>query len=261
MKIYAFVGGICLAAGIVTLAQDALTNDSIEKMAKAGLGDDVIVAMIQSRPGQYDVTPDTLITLKTEGLSNKVLAAMAAKTGGAGTQSAAPTDSPSTATGTYEDLDIGVYRRLRNMWISVAPELVNWKTGGWVKRTASLGVVKEDVNGHINGTTSATQVGTPVQFLIKTPEGVEAMEFQLVRLHPNSSAREFRTVTGGVFHESGGSTRDAIPFEQTKVSKQTYKIVISTSLAEGEYAFLAPGFSASTSSGSTGKAYTFRVVE
>jgi len=36
----------------------------IEKMAKAGLGDDVIVSMIQSQPGHYDVTPDTLVSAK-----------------------------------------------------------------------------------------------------------------------------------------------------------------------------------------------------
>jgi len=51
MKIGAFVGSVCLALCASAIAQEALTNDSIEKMAKARLGDDVIVSVIQSQGG------------------------------------------------------------------------------------------------------------------------------------------------------------------------------------------------------------------
>ena len=51
MKIGAFVGSVCLALSALAIAQEALTNDSIEKMAKARLGDDVIVSVIQSQGG------------------------------------------------------------------------------------------------------------------------------------------------------------------------------------------------------------------
>jgi hypothetical protein len=77
---------------------------------------------------------------------------------------------------------------------------------------------KGDVNGHLRGGGSATQMNTPLEFLIKTPDGVDATEFQLVHLHQKSDAREFRTVTGGVFHAFGGASRDAIGFDQTKVA-------------------------------------------
>ena len=87
MKIWSFVGAACLALSAAAFAQQALTNDSVEKMVKGGLGDDVIVSMIQSQPGHYDVTPDTLIALKAEHISDKILAAMAAK--GSGTAPAA----------------------------------------------------------------------------------------------------------------------------------------------------------------------------
>jgi hypothetical protein len=71
----------------------------------------------------------------------------------------------------------------------------------------------------------------------------------------------FRTMTGGVFHRSGGSLRDAISFVQTRIAKHIYKIRLAANLPRGEYAFLAPGFTNSSASGSTGKAYTFRLVE
>jgi hypothetical protein len=104
-------------------------------------------------------------------------------------------------------------------------------------------------------------VTTPLQFLIKTQDGQEATDFQLVRLHKKSDAREFRTMTGGVFHASGGATRDAVSFEQKRIAKHTYEITLPATLPPGEYAFLAPGLTQSTTSGSTGRAYTFHVIE
>jgi hypothetical protein len=170
-----------------------LSNTSIEKMARARLGDDVIVSMIQSQAGHYDVTPDSFIAIKREGISDRVLAAMAAKGNGMAPAQLAP------GADSYEDLDIGVYRRTRSGWIPVASEQVNWKTSGALKSIATDGIIKGDVNGRLNGGASATQMNMPLDFLIKTPDGIEATDFQLVHLHEKTDAREFRTMTGGVF--------------------------------------------------------------
>ena len=93
-----------------------------------------------------------------------------------------------------------------------------------------------------------------------TPEGVAITEYQLIRLHDEKNAREFRTVTGGVFHQSGGASRDVLPFEQKKVANRTYTITL-TNLKSGEYGFLPPGAFTSASSASIGKMYTFRILE
>jgi hypothetical protein len=257
MGIRSFVAGACLALSTGMFAQEPLTNASIEKMASARLGDDVLVSLIQSQPGHYDLTPDALIFLKEEGISNKVLAAMAAK-------SSVPPPVPApvvAALPNEDDLDIGVYHKVKNAWIPVATEVVNWRTGGVLKSIATEGIVKGDLNGRLRGGASATQMNTPLEFLIKTPDGVEATEFQLVHLHRKSDAREFRIMTGGVFHASGGASRDAIGFEQWKIAKHTYKVTLPNNLPVGEYAFLAAGLTGSSVSGSTGKAYTFRLVE
>ena len=269
MKIRSLVSLICVAVTAAAAAQVTLNNDSIEKMARARLGDDVIVAMIQNQAGNYDLTPETLIAMRREGISNKVLAALAAKGNATATASAAvlTTAVPATAAppavvvDSYEDFDIGVYRKFRQAWIPVASELVNWKTGGVVKSLVTDGIIKGDVNGRLIGGSSSTQVNTPLEFLIKTADGVDATDFQLVHLHDKNDAREFRTVTGGIFHASGGATRDRLPFDQTKIAKRTYKLALPGNLEPGEYAFLAPGLTNSSVSGSIGKAYTFRVVE
>jgi hypothetical protein len=249
---------VLISFSLATSGQEALTNASIVKMTKAGLGEDLIVSMVQSQPGHYELTPDTLTSLKSDGVSEKVLAAMAAK------NAAPPTSAGAGAAKTadpFEDLDAGVYFMWKGAWTPVGTESVNWKTGGVLKSIGSGGIVKGDVNGHLNGKESPTKVTTPLALLIKAPEGSEGTDYQLVRLHVNSDNREFRTKTGGVFHSSGGSTRDDVPFEETRVAKHTYTLTFKDIPAPGEYAFLAPGLTNSTASGSTGKAYTFHLLE
>jgi hypothetical protein len=65
-----------------------LTNDAILKMVKAGLGDEVIVAMVNNQTGAYSLDSDDVIALKQSGVSDKVIAAMLNK--GAGSAVAAP---------------------------------------------------------------------------------------------------------------------------------------------------------------------------
>jgi hypothetical protein len=87
-----FVAAIfCLALCAITMAQQALNNDSVTKMVKAGLSDDVVIATINSSPGQYTTTPDALIALKQVGVSDTVIAAMV------GRGSSGLTVSPQTA--------------------------------------------------------------------------------------------------------------------------------------------------------------------
>ena len=256
MRLATLAGGLCLVLCGVCYAQQELNNESIDKMVKAGLGEDVIVSMIQSQPGRYNLTPDAIMSLKTDGVSDKVLAAMVTKGGTPTAQGPAPAN-----TAAFDDFDLGVYRMVKNEWTILPSEQVNWKTGGVLKTIATDGIVKGDVNGHIKGAHSQTKVTGPLQFLVKTQDGEEATDFQLVRLHQKSDAREFRTMTGGVFHASGGASRDAVTFEQKRVAKHTYEITLPVTLPPGEYAFLAPGRTQSTTSGATGKAYTFHFIE
>jgi hypothetical protein len=129
-----------------------------------------------------------------------------------------------------------------------------------LKHVASAGVVKGDVNGHINNEHSRNSVKTPIEILIYAPEGVEYTEYQLIHLRESGGSREFRTVTGGVMHTSGGATRDLLPFEAKQAGKRMWKVVLPT-LGAGEYGFLPPGAIGSANSASIGKMYTFRLLE
>jgi hypothetical protein len=83
----------------------------------------------------------------------------------------------------------------------------------------------------------------------------------LLRLREQKDAHEFRTVTGGVMHVSGGATRDVIPFESKKVAPRTYEIVLPN-IGGGDFGLLPPASSdATSSSGRVGKIYSFRLIE
>jgi len=55
-----------------------LTNADVIKMVKAGLDESTIVLAIKNRSAQFDTSPDALIDLKTQGVSQNVIHAMLA---------------------------------------------------------------------------------------------------------------------------------------------------------------------------------------
>jgi hypothetical protein len=250
---------LLLALTLAAFAQEALTNEAVVKMVKAGLSDSLIVSTIQSQPGKFTVSADDLVKLKDQGVSDQVMAAMVAKSSA---PAAAPGKAPAPAADNDlpKDPDVGVYYKKGSTWQEMMPEVVNWKTGGVLKHIASAGVVKGDVNGHLDNPHSKNSLAGEVEVAIYVPEGVAISEYQLLRLHENGDSREFRTVTGGVMHESGGATRDVVPFEGKRVAKGVYKLVLPK-LGVGEYGFLPPGAGTSHSSASIGKIYTFRLIE
>ncbi|MBZ5723542.1 MAG: hypothetical protein LAP87_00960 [Acidobacteriia bacterium] len=260
-----FVGIFLGLAVAVVLAQTALTNDSIIKMAKAGLGEEIILSTVRSQPGRYATSPDDLIALKTAGVTDKVIAAMMDKMPSVDAADPPPAAAapavglPSPASVTVAE--VGVYCNKNGSWADVPPEVVNFKTGGVLKTIGTVGLMRGDVNGHIRGGHSASTLKTPIDLMVYTPEGVAITEYQLLRLREQKDSREFRTVTGGVLHSSGGATRDVIPFESRKIAPRTYAINLPA-LAPGEYGLLPPASAdATSSSGRIGKIYSFHVLE
>ena len=245
---------LCLAP-IALVGQEVLTNDSIIRLTKSGLSEGLIVSMVNTQPGNYKLTPDDVLQLKKEGVTDKVISAMlhrASAPSGPVSNLTAPSGTPT---------EIGIYIKKGDEWLEIQPEVVNWKTGGVLKSIASMGVVKGDVNGHVEGRASRNRVTTPLDFLIIAPEGIAITEYQLLRLNQHSDNREFRTVTGGVFHVKGGATHDLVPFEGKKISPRTFLVTL-TGLTKGEYGFLPPGGLTSASSAATlGKIYSFGVED
>lgn len=250
-------------------AVSAMTNQDVIKMVKAGLGEALVISSIkQAEKRAFNLTVDGLVEMKTAGVADNIIRVMMDPTSRpSDPQPAAPAPSlsepaavvsPPAAT-TPPVAEIGVYYRNGDLWSDLPPEVINWKTGGVLKHWASVGVIKGDVNGLINGPSSKTLLKSGTTILIYAPEGVAVTEYQLLRLHQKGNGREFRTVTGGVLHQEGGATRDLLPFESNKLAPRTYTVLLPN-VGSGEFGILSPGaVGASSASAQLGKMYTFRI--
>ena len=221
---------LLLAICPILVAQQALNNDSIIKMVKAQLSDDVIVTTINASPGAYDTSPDGLIALKQAGVSNKVIDALVAKSTSAASaptsiDSIAPsTPDASAPTAPLPPLPPGIdnvgayYKDSGGNFQPLPSEVVIFQSGGLVKHVASAGLVKEDLNGLVGGMRSRLVVSTPITFILHVPQGRTASDYELVRLHVVGNNRQFQSVAGGLIHEStSGSIRDEIDFSSTQI--------------------------------------------
>ena len=64
------------ARGKKEQATQSLTNESIVKLVKAGLGEDTISSMVNTQPGTYLLGADDIIALKQAGVSERIITAM-----------------------------------------------------------------------------------------------------------------------------------------------------------------------------------------
>ncbi len=243
------------------VAQQAMNNDAVIKLVKAGLSDDLIVSTINASAGSYDTSANGLIALKSAGASDKVITAIVMKNSGAAPAVQAGPATPSTGLPPGID-DVGVYYKDKSgAWSPLLPEIVNFKTGGVLKGLATGGMVKGDINGHIVGAHARTSTTFPVVLAVYVPEGTAITEYQLLRFRASGDSREFRSVTGGVLHVSGGATRDAIEFQADKIAPRVYQITLQPSTGKGEYGLLPPGSYGSSNMGSSGKIYSVSILE
>ncbi|PYT96658.1 MAG: hypothetical protein DMG36_00150 [Acidobacteria bacterium] len=253
-----------------------LTNDDVVQMVKGGFDESTTIAAIDAANTNFDTSVQALMALKTAGVSEKVISSMlaATKKNAETAKSAAPA-SRAAAAAPNPDVpeDVGVYVKLKGSLAEVYAEIVDWKSGGVGKSMLTGGFTKGHINAVVKDPKSKLQVAPPMEFVIRCTEGVTPSEYMLLKLDEKNDRREFRAVTGGVYHSSGGAEKNAIKFDFQKIAPRTYKISL-TGLKKGEYGFLPPGggsvggvgggASGGTVQGGSmqsGKLYTFGVME
>jgi hypothetical protein len=143
-----FFATLLLAICPFIAAQQALNNDSVIKLVKAGLSDDLIITTINASPGTFDTSANGLIALKRAKVSDKVVAAIVVKANGGGQPGGAGPGGPQsgfspTATmgagGLPQGIDdVGVYLRDKSgAWVPLLPEIVVFESSGKLKNIAS----------------------------------------------------------------------------------------------------------------------------
>jgi hypothetical protein len=256
---------LAVILAVVLAAEQPLNNEAIVKLHRAGLDDDLIVDMVNTRPGHYATGVDDIIALKQAGISKKVLTAILNRSGGTAPPAASPqatpaaTDQQDAAAAAAEPKLSAVYYAKGEQWVGVPAETVNWKVaGGKFKTFASAGVVKRDMNGIVSGAGSKTSVKKP-QFLLFVPQNVFVKQYYLLRLKPSGDQREFLAVRVDDFHVR--STRDVVPFEGKEVRRHWFLLTLPA-MEPGEYGFLPPEVAAGNySEDDPGKMYTFHLTE
>jgi hypothetical protein len=81
---------VFLAICPLLAAQQALNNDSVIQLVKAGLSEDLIISTIHASPGTYDTSANGLIALKSAGVSDKVVTAIVVKASAPATMAPIP---------------------------------------------------------------------------------------------------------------------------------------------------------------------------
>jgi len=252
-------------------SDEVLTNDSIVKLVKVGINEDVIIAKVRESQCNFDLSVDGMVALKENGVSDRLMevllnpakpAAPAAIPPQASVKPPAPKEPAKVAEPPAPPIpklpsEVGVHMKKGELWADVQPEIVAYHTSGAFARLATAGIVQNDLNGRVNGTHSSNVVRVPLEFLIVPAEGVAITEYQLIHLQQQRNYREFLAVVGGIFSSSGGATRDVLKFESTKVNR-AFSVKLD-GLSAGEYGFLLAGTDASSTK--AGKIFTFRVTD
>lgn len=285
-------GLMCLIAAV--FGQEPLTNDSVMKMVKAGLAEEVVTSMVKTQPAKYTLGPDQLIALKAAGVPDKVVAAMVEKSAGTptvGVQVGVPLHPTgatpgvgNVAVGDPNDPmtphDSGIYLMTqgrdgsRSMVMLEQAAYQGSKTGGVFMAGMTYGIKKAKIKAIIPGPRSSIRSSdrNPVFYfyfedkaagLGKSGFGASAIsnpnQFALVRLEVKKSNRE--TITGevGAFGASSGTHEKSMtPFKSERVRAGLYRVVPAGPMEVGEYCFLASTASAGgMSAGAAGAVQMF----
>jgi len=252
---------ILLLGATAALAQEALTNEGVLKMVRAGLSEDLVLAAIADQQSSFSLNATDLVGLKEAGVSEKILKAMMAKGRGGVPAAVAP---PPAEGGKAEAMKPdaaprgikgdGVYYRKGAEFFEVLTEEINWKTSGALKSFASAGIIKKDLGGKITGPSSRNFLQNPMEIVLAPAAGMSINNFLLLPLKAGKGEREFMV---GPVNAKSGVAKGAIAFGVEKVGPNHFRVVLPTPLGPGEYGIL-PVMPATA--GPAGKMYTFRLL-
>lgn len=241
-----------LALGVL-LAQDVFNNESVIKLVKSGMSEELILNVIRQQPATFGLGADQLIELRNAGVSEKIIAAMLAK--GSGKDAPPPPGAPAAAAAKAGPTEAGVYYRKGGEWLELIAETVDWKSTGVMKNFVSAGIVKKDMKGSLAGLNSRNLLTAANEIVIIPPSGVPVNEYLLLPMKGNKGKREFEV---GPPQKNTSLAKGAIAFGLEKAGANQYRVVPVTPLTPGEYGVLP----LSTVGSGTGMSqmYTFRLM-
>ncbi len=267
---------LVLAAAVLCLAQPAmadLTLDEVMQLHTLGIGDEAIVAKIESEETIFDLSTDQMIDLRKKGLSSAVIAALLKTKENQKPVLSLDSPDPMVAhpAGVYLLKGAGESAKMERMQFTVTSQA---KTGGVFGYALTGGLSSASVKVAIQNEAASIAAGQTPRFFFffddvsKGEDGntwasgantfvSSPAEFTLIRLDQKKGRREARVGSMNIAGaKSGVMDKDRIPFTSKEARVGVYEVTPSTALAPGEY-----GFIFSLGGGGTNGAMTARIFD
>ena len=259
---------------------EMLDNAAVIRLARAGLGEATVAAMVRNTKGHYDISTPGLVALSKAGVPGGAIAAMI-KVQRAGEAAVVNPESPNPA----QPHPAGVYVLARwlpqRKMLAIKPITTTRTTSGSILGYAYAGglipvsykaILPQPHAAMLAGETRPTfyfftgaatgsQRLTTVWGAAPSPEEVSLVRF--------SATRNGREVKIGSFNISGArlgvDPRDALPFDQKEVAPGVIAIQPGIDLPPGEYGFIQTvagvGTGAAQASTSSARVFDFAITD
>ncbi|MEO8042947.1 MAG: hypothetical protein ABI646_10080 [Acidobacteriota bacterium] len=247
---------LCISLHSSAVAQgDAMTNDEVITLTKAGLSPSIIIGKIRSGKSNFDMSTDSLIKLKQAGVSDDIVAAMLeAKSGKSTTSVSGPSMSGDPndpmakhSYGIYLYEERGGERKMTQLAPNVSAQN---RTGGMFTSSLTYGIGKVKIKSNLPGRSANMQITNtqPVFYFylditsggLNTASGIPSTpnEFAMIRFNQRSDNREVTIGKANAFGAKGGlSDEYVVQFNAQDLGNGIFKVSSTAPLSKGEYAF------------------------
>lgn len=249
-----FVAAALALSAAVGAKAETLTNADVVALLDAGLGEEAVIAKIETTQADFQIDTQTLLTLRSKGVPSPVIAAMVKSANGTiKYDDTSPDPGVPHTPGFYMLDNVGGQQKMFKIDPIASTQT---KTGGLLGYAFTAGIASASVKAVLPGETAARQTSNrrPTFFVFFDPAGpaqsavfstgfgnavITPNEFSLVDLMEKKGRREARV---GSLNIAGAKTgvmdKDQIPFSYEQVSTYVFKVTPDVDLAPGEYGFL-----------------------
>jgi hypothetical protein len=265
---YKYLFVLLLLLSKITVAQvknDTVKNETVIKMAKAKLGNKIIIQKINNSPCKFDVSTDALIKLKENFVSDTIVDLMVLKQSNQESE-IDNNSSKNSDGGTYTFKESGIYFKKGSSYVPLDPTIVtsgqvtgfattkyrsqiegseaNYQLKSNVIFYFNFEPIKKRLNNS-NANSNTSNESNYMHYLQNSIANTDAQavspnEFKLVKLDVTRNKRQYTTTKVNLLGKFDISVddRNLVNFKYEKVSSHTYKITFPEGLEPGEYCFI-----------------------
>ncbi|MFN5217610.1 MAG: hypothetical protein ACK5CL_02490 [Sphingomonadales bacterium] len=262
---------IFMPFSIVFGQTETIDNKTIISLVKRNLDEDIIISKINTTACVFDVSPESLINLKDNGVSENIIKTMIAKSTSSskltGNKEIDDLISKLEESGIYfKDQETGELTKLDATPTTGLKSKAPVTAFGSYKQTLQVAGVranysidknavfylyfessKNSLNRSKNNDDQSVD-GSVFTFLSKNPEAISPNDFLIIKCSVRGKNREFiagsRSAFGG---QSGVSGNQIIDFQYKKIAKNLYKLNFPDGIKAGHYLFYYAGNSQNAS--------------